>query len=324
MNFNVGDKVSFLNEKLDGVVTKILKNNTIEVTDANGFPIPVLATEIVKINNNEPEENSKSSKSIVNKDSIIVSQEAIFPGGMFFIAIKKSRTWDVYLFNNTSKTSYVQFRQKKLGEFILLYSGELGKGNYQKIITVNYEDISDLKDFFIQKLATDWSVKKAPQSTVHYLKISPRVFTDDNNLQKIEFLKSNGIPFKFKEETNVDEVFSLDDFNGIEIGKSKGKENQIKNSILNDDFIDEVDLHIEKLYPNWQKLNNSEIIEFQLKAAERAINKAIKQSRSKLILVHGKGKGILKDAIFNLVNNQYLLKCELVKSNEGATLIFLS
>ena len=49
MQFIIGDKVSFLNEKLNGIVTKIINKSQVEVTTDDGFGIPVLTTELVKV-----------------------------------------------------------------------------------------------------------------------------------------------------------------------------------------------------------------------------------------------------------------------------------
>ena len=49
MEFQVGDKVSFLNEKLDGVVAKIISKDQVAVTIEEGFDIPVLNRELVLV-----------------------------------------------------------------------------------------------------------------------------------------------------------------------------------------------------------------------------------------------------------------------------------
>ena len=49
MKFIVGDKVSFLNEKLDGVVAKILGKDQVAVSIEEGFDIPVLCSELVLV-----------------------------------------------------------------------------------------------------------------------------------------------------------------------------------------------------------------------------------------------------------------------------------
>lgn len=62
MQFKLGDKVSFLNEKLDGVVTKIISTKQVEVTTSDGFGIPVLNKELVLVERKETESIAKPIK----------------------------------------------------------------------------------------------------------------------------------------------------------------------------------------------------------------------------------------------------------------------
>ena len=72
MSFQLGDKVSFLNEALDGIVSKIIDNKMVEVTTKDGFGIPVLITELVKIGGNS-EFLPKEEISSQNKRKILYS-----------------------------------------------------------------------------------------------------------------------------------------------------------------------------------------------------------------------------------------------------------
>lgn len=58
-----------------------------------------------------------------------------------------------------------------------------------------------------------------------------------------------------------------------------------------------VDLHIEKLTDYWQKMNNAEKLDLQLKSFEKYYDLALQHHQSMLIVVHGVGTGKLKDEI---------------------------
>lgn len=49
MELQVGDKVRFLNEKGEGIVTRILGNNMVNVAIEEGFELPVMASDLIKI-----------------------------------------------------------------------------------------------------------------------------------------------------------------------------------------------------------------------------------------------------------------------------------
>ena len=64
----------------------------------------------------------------------------------------------------------------------------------------------------------------------------------------------------------------------------------------------EIDLHIEHLADNHRNLSNYEIVRIQISHCEFTIEKALKNNVSKLVVIHGKGEGVLKEEIRQLLN----------------------
>lgn len=62
-----------------------------------------------------------------------------------------------------------------------------------------------------------------------------------------------------------------------------------------------VDLHIEKLTDNWQKMDNAEKLDLQLKTFEQHYDAALQHHQSMLIIVHGVGTGKLREEIHELL-----------------------
>ena len=63
----------------------------------------------------------------------------------------------------------------------------------------------------------------------------------------------------------------------------------------------EVDLHIEHLVDNHRNLSNYEIVQIQIRHCEFTIKKAIKNNVSRLVVIHGKGEGVLKEEVRRLL-----------------------
>lgn len=61
-----------------------------------------------------------------------------------------------------------------------------------------------------------------------------------------------------------------------------------------DDFVLEIDLHIEKLVPNKRGMSNYDILTLQTETAKRHIDFAIKNRIQKIVFIHGVGEGVLK------------------------------
>ncbi|CAM3887123.1 Smr/MutS family protein [Flavobacterium cucumis] len=61
-----------------------------------------------------------------------------------------------------------------------------------------------------------------------------------------------------------------------------------------DEFVLEVDLHIEKLVPSKRGMSNYDILTLQVETAKRQLDFAIKNRLPKVVLIHGVGEGVLK------------------------------
>ncbi len=63
----------------------------------------------------------------------------------------------------------------------------------------------------------------------------------------------------------------------------------------------QVDLHIEKLLPAHKHLSNGEIIQVQLRHFKQQLEEAIRRHEGSMVVIHGLGKGKLKQEIWKLL-----------------------
>ncbi|MBK7408795.1 MAG: Smr/MutS family protein [Saprospirales bacterium] len=63
------------------------------------------------------------------------------------------------------------------------------------------------------------------------------------------------------------------------------------------EFVNEIDLHIERLTDRHAKLGNAEILRIQMAHFEAFLNKANRLGIASIFVIHGVGKGVLRDAI---------------------------
>jgi len=68
-------------------------------------------------------------------------------------------------------------------------------------------------------------------------------------------------------------------------------------------FQETLDLHIEKLAPHLKNSRTELILNKQLKAANDHIVQAISRRQHRIVLIHGKGKGVLKMEIEHLLDD---------------------
>ena len=63
----------------------------------------------------------------------------------------------------------------------------------------------------------------------------------------------------------------------------------------------EIDLYIEKILNDYKGLSNAEILDIQMRTLQRQIDVAISARQQILMVIHGLGKGVLKEEVHKLL-----------------------
>ena len=71
------------------------------------------------------------------------------------------------------------------------------------------------------------------------------------------------------------------------------------------DDILEVDLHINQLLDTTAGMSNKEMLDYQLNKFHEVMNEHKKDKNKKIVFIHGKGDGILKNELNKALRNQY-------------------
>lgn len=83
----------------------------------------------------------------------------------------------------------------------------------------------------------------------------------------------------------------------------------------------EIDLHVDPLIKEYNKLSNSEIISLQMKHCEIILNNSLDTHIEELIIIHGIGLGVLKQNVHDLLT-EYNLRFFLSRDG-GSTIVLL-
>lgn len=106
------------------------------------------------------------------------------------------------------------------------------------------------------------------------------------------------------------------------IKRSFAKERKSKK----EEFVLEVDLHIEKLVPSIKGLSNYEILNIQMDTAKGQLEFAIRNRMQKLVFIHGVGEGVLKSELEFLLgryNQIHFQEASFQKYGFGATEVYI-
>ena len=86
----------------------------------------------------------------------------------------------------------------------------------------------------------------------------------------------------------------------------------------------EIDLHMEKLFPSQFFSRPERILDLQIKAAKNYIEKAIELRLPRVIIIHGKGEGVLKTEIDHLLKGFDQVNFHIEANRGGATEVWFS
>jgi len=84
-------------------------------------------------------------------------------------------------------------------------------------------------------------------------------------------------------------------------------------------------LHIGQLLDNLSGLSNSDMLQYQLAKFEEIMNQNLKNKGQKIVFIHGKGNGVLRNEILNRLKQKYS-SCEahdasFLEYGYGATMV---
>ena len=106
-------------------------------------------------------------------------------------------------------------------------------------------------------------------------------------------------------DREVDYRFNIHDLKDkIEIDSEKYKISVKTNDKYKTREFWEIDLHIDQLLEHYEHLSNSEIVSRQMNVFKSFFEKAINNAVKKCVVIHGKGKGVLKAEIADFLRKQ--------------------
>jgi hypothetical protein len=314
MNIKLGDKVRFLNENMEGIVTSFKANNVIGVTIESDFEIPVLINEVVKIKfddkaGNNPEPTPVKSFKAQNAN----------PLGVFLAFERIGDTdLDLHLHNNFAEEVMVLYYQKMQGVYHLQKQFKLEKEDTVLIGKVLLNQFDQWPNFHFVILPIEpISVKPAVSISSEF---SFQAKTFHNYWKHCFFLGKQAYVF------NVDAP--LEKLNLTALKQKDFSEKVVQTPIdLKAKPNNVIDLHYDALQANGFG-SASDITTFQMDVFMQTLEAAFVHRVSEMVYIHGVGNAYLKNKI-----RTYLSKhpetissfedADILKFGSGATLVIL-
>jgi hypothetical protein len=330
MKLKVGDKVKFLNENGGGVVSKILSSSMVNVAIEDGFDIPVMTTDLVKIQTEEDqskqffsenfdvdlekhaEASSQSEVETFNRESPIRYALTQSKGdtGVYLAYVPQQQQWmvtgllDVYLYNNTEdELMYSMNLKTQEGVWISADKGMMKPKTFVLIASIEREDLEGWSQGVVQVMFTRNESKELVLPGHYAFKIKPsRFFKEDAykpnflmNDKAILQMLSGKADMAVHSEAEIDLKEENNQAVKMKAKVVKPKELIDKHKIGEKEA--EVDLHISALKDDYNKMKAHEIFNYQMGYFEKALDNALVNQYKRVIFIHGIGNGTLRDEI---------------------------
>lgn len=294
MNYKLGEFVRFVNERREGFITRIIDQNTIAVTDDDGFEIPVLASQVTRVHG-----KSDFSDVQANEESTLKQPEQFISSGIFLGIADDKRVGSVVHFNLINASSYqvlFTLNTEKQQEFNAECFGSLNPGTAVQIYSASLNELDLWPKFHIQVLL--YATGK------HEMK-KPLIFSDKFKAKDFSGTKKhNAILGKEVWMIQIDPETQIIDPQKLK--ESFFRPTEEKAEIPNPGK--EVDLHIEKLRDDHQFLSSSEIFNIQINHFKKNLDAAIVHKLQSIIFIHGTGNGTLRNEIHKIISKHPQVK----------------
>lgn len=170
MIYKLGDFVRFVDENLEGYITRIIDKDTIGVTDANDFEIPVLASKVTLVHGSAPDEDAGIVKAPQLTPDTPFVKEGVYLG---IVADQHSNSVvHFHIINETSFQLLSSLTTEKGGIFKGEFAGILFPHSTKKVYSAQLSDIQIWPKFRIEILFnTSLSIEPGnPVSFHQYIK----------------------------------------------------------------------------------------------------------------------------------------------------------
>jgi hypothetical protein len=288
MKYKLGEFVRFVNERREGYITRIIDEQTIAVTDEDGFEIPVLTSQVTRVHGKSEDIESSTADSFEN-----LSEDEFITHGIYLAVSDDKRIGSVvhfYLLNESSWQILLSFKTESKNQYKGEFAGLINPNEAVKIYTASLNELDLWPKFHIQALLYGADKHEAQKPLIYSDKFKAKDFSGakknhkllDHAAWMIQLDSNTAIidPVKLKESFYKPAAEKA-------VIESPGKE---------------VDLHIEKLRDDHQFLSGPEILAIQINHFKKCLDAAIVHKQDSIVFIHGAGNGTLRNEIHKIIS----------------------
>ncbi len=351
MKFKVGDKVSFLNEKRSGIISKVLGNKMVMVAIEDGFEIPVIETDLVSdffyVEQEVPKPNeSEETEDFPERFELVNPSQSKLKQGFYLsfmpddIQSKGGGKTHVYLTNHTIFDALFSYSLVVNGEFVCIDFDRIDSETAIRLSTISSSEFDAWKSFSIQ------AIQFIKESTQHAdpllceVKLNAVKFYKEDSYQHTDIFDYPAMCIVLKNNKNSEpEIWEDKGWKNVKTEHKPGPKiighiSQLNKTfsfpekyLINKDTA-EVDLHIEELIDDYAGKSNHELLTIQTEYFVKMLEDAISAKLKSIIFIHGVGNGSLKHILHEKLKSDYgflrFQDASMAKYGMGATEVIVS
>ena len=329
---NIGDTVRFLNTTGGGKVKGFQNKQIAIIEDEYGFDVPVLISECVvvesagneKLGKTETPEMKEETKNAGPKINPIVGDdkpeetsegEKITTCIAFLPIDAKNMTttsYESYFVNDSNYFLYYNYMSRENNAWRSRSNGLIEPNTKIFLEEFDKSQLNEIEKICIQFIAFKHQKTftfKNPVSvelridTVKFYKLhafQENDYFDENAL--VYYITRSDIPERDMLVNAGDLENALREKERIDTNRRpriQNLEKKDKNAII------EVDLHIHQLLDSTAGMSNADMLEYQLKKFNEVMTENLHHKNQKIVFIHGKGDGVLKNALLKELKTKY-------------------
>ncbi len=312
MKLAIGNRVVIKDSGDKGVITDILENGQLLV-DVDGFGIPVAAGDVVGERTDTEQTFSSSPTQEEEHSQKAQPAETSQPSDGIYLAFLPRyneedhiKNFQIFLLNQHHANIQFQLTFYLSNEHQFKLNKPLRSGQSFFLADLAFDDINERPCFSF--------VITFPEHQAVQTSLKPKAKTFLKNPQSIPVVDQKGYlftvvtnPVKNKQEASkkeensksIDKEQLIKQMFETNNGNEKGSDKKKRQAWTAAPY--EVDLHIEKLGYISYDLSNAEMVQIQLQHCRDAVEEAIMRNQSSLVIIHGVGKGKLKEEVHRVL-----------------------
>ncbi|MGE0088754.1 MAG: DUF2027 domain-containing protein [Bacteroidales bacterium] len=334
MALKKGDRVKFLNDIGQGEIIGFKDSKFAIVINDDGFEMPVLITELIKIdskydmadsgssdiNPNDDDDFVSNKKKKSDKDEIIAedfSSDGLLTdkkADIFFALVPKNQKditnsdIDLFLINDSNFRILYSISNKESELQSLIAYGNLEPNTKTIIGEIKRDNLANFEEILFQIIFFNKGNYYNIQPVNKKFQVRPSRFFKSTIFVQNDFFNELAFVYELtKEEIDMAKHITDESINKAIKEKEINQPKKIFQSPKKSEnqVIEEVDLHIQVLVDSHQNLSNSEIVEIQMARFTTALEGGIIAGTRKMVFIHGVGNGKLKQEIRKTIERKY-------------------